>query len=54
MTTPVYDPTEHYVSIKTEHMADKIVRCNCGWESKGYVWHPRAEAAGQRHIKEQA
>ena len=54
MTTPVYDPKTHYVVIKTEHMGDKVARCDCGWESRGHRWHPRAELAGNRHIKEQA
>ncbi|MBB5748573.1 hypothetical protein [Micrococcus sp. TA1] len=53
MITPDYDPTQHFVVIKTEHMADKVVRCECGWESRGWVYHPRAEAAGERHLKEQ-
>lgn len=53
MNTPEHDPTQHFISIKDEFLADKIVQCHCGWESKGYIYHPRAVMAGERHLKEQ-
>lgn len=52
--TPIYDPTLHFVVIKTEHMADRVARCECGWESRGHRFHPRAVKAGERHMEDNA
>jgi hypothetical protein len=54
MTTPTPDDGSHYIYVEAVHAGDRIVKCLCKWRSPGSYYHPkRAEAAGERHIKEQ-